>query len=338
MNGRTEHMLVIEKRISNFISDKPSLIKVFYNSMSVNTPETKYNYLTNVCDAFDIMYGKSNWDDATIVNTRTEKINEFFTQRQTTIVNDGVISSSKIATQHSALNSFFRCLKNLEYIKENPMDKATKRPKIVKKKQKIALTDEDVRIILDNVENGVGSNKAKAFQQKWKKMHIAIIHLFLSTGIRKEALREINISDIDFERRILTVIEKGGKKREIRINSDVMDYILDWMEDRKNILDESGVDTDALFITNKRGVQRIGPITVNNILNKYAEGTNKKISAHKFRHKAGTDVYRESGGDLLLTKEFLGHASVSTTQIYAVPDNEKMEEIVSRIHQKYKKE
>lgn len=332
MNGRDEHTIKVEKSISNYIKNRPLIIKEYYNSLAGRTAESKYNYIIKVCQAFDGMYGEKNWNNEIVISTTTAIINDFISKKSLTVVKGGLMGTSAIATQVSILNDFFRFLEKNNYIATNPVSKSAGRPTVVNKKPRVMLTEEEIDIILNNIENGVGSSKAINKQKHYKTMHKLIVYILLTTGIRVEALVNINLSDIDFDKKIITIIEKGNKPRNIMILPEVEVIIKQWIDERAGLMGDSIKDTDALFITKRNGFQRISRLTVNVLLDKYSEGIDKKISAHKFRHTAGTQVYQKSGGDLLLTQSFLGHKDVSTTQIYAEPDQSKMADVIAQIY------
>lgn len=332
MNGRDEHTIKVEKSIKKYLVDKPLLIHRFYDSLAGKTAETKYNYVTKICNAFDMIYGKNNWDDAKVTKTTTEDINRFISQKSLKVVNNELIGTSAIATDVSILNNFFGFLEKNDYITSNPVMKSAGRPTTVNKKPRVRLTNDEIDIIFHNIETGVGSSKAINKQKHFKTMHKLIVYILLTTGIRIEALVNINISDIDFKNKNINIIEKRNKLRKVMLLPEVEEVLIQWLEERKAMMGDNINDTDAVFITKSNGFKRIQRTTVNALLKKYSEGIDKKISAHKFRHTAGTQVYQKSGGDLLLTQEFLGHADVQTTQIYAEHDRSKMADVISQIY------
>lgn len=142
-----------------------------------------------------------------------------------------------------------------------------------------------------------------------------IITLFLNCGMRLSELVGINISDIDFYERRLKVLGKGNKERMVYLNSACMSALNRYFEVRKE--NKKASAEPALFISNqnkrisKRRVQQIVEDTL-----KSAGLDGKGITTHKLRHTAATLMYQYGDADVLTLKELLGHASVSTTEIY----------------------
>ena len=147
-----------------------------------------------------------------------------------------------------------------------------------------------------------------------------IILLFLSCGLRLSELVGINLSDIDSDFTRFVVRGKGNKTRVLYFNEICRDALKQYLCVRQRSTIARGrrvKDTDALFLS-RNGV-RMSVKTVQYMLNKQlaACGLDKRgYSAHKLRHTAATLMYSESGIDIMLLKEILGHAQLSTTQIY----------------------
>lgn len=142
-----------------------------------------------------------------------------------------------------------------------------------------------------------------------------IITLFLNCGMRLSELVGINIADIDFDEKRMQVLGKGHKYRMVYLNNACVDAINKYLSVRLDI--PKAKDEPALFISNqnkrisKRRVQQIVDSTL-----QQACLDGKGITTHKLRHTAATLMYQYGGADVLTLKELLGHASVSTTEIY----------------------
>lgn len=139
----------------------------------------------------------------------------------------------------------------------------------------------------------------------------AIITLFLQTGLRVSELVNINISDIDFKDKKAKVIVKGNFERIIYFNDYTINVIKKYLNTRND-------NIDILFISSRKTRLNINSV---NIICKNAfrligilDTTN--YSAHTLRHSAASIIYHHTQ-DLLLTKEFLGHSNIASTQIYA---------------------
>lgn len=147
------------------------------------------------------------------------------------------------------------------------------------------------------------------------KRDYCIITLFLNCGMRLSELVGINIADIDFYENRVKVLGKGNKERMIYLNSACMDAINKYMKIRKS--NSKAAAEPALFISNQNkriSKRRVQQIVENTLTAAGLDG--KGITTHKLRHTAATLMYQYGDADVLTLKELLGHASVSTTEIY----------------------
>ncbi len=141
-----------------------------------------------------------------------------------------------------------------------------------------------------------------------------IITLFLSTGIRVSELVNINISDINFDKKSINIIGKGNKERIVYFNEKCKERLLQYINNYRN-KNEINVD-NALFINNRN--QRL---TVNRV-EEICKNAYKSIgledrgyTVHTLRHTTAVTLYRQTE-DILLVKHILGHSNITSTQIY----------------------
>ena len=144
-----------------------------------------------------------------------------------------------------------------------------------------------------------------------------IIDMLLITGIRIKELSNINIEDINFKDKYINIIAKGNKERQIYINEYLKHKLLEYTKDKNK----------PLFL-NIKG-QRLGTDGIERICKKafYLIGR-KDCSAHALRHTSATLMYKYKP-DIVLLREFLGHKSVTTTEIYTHLDNERLKNAVN---------
>jgi len=155
-----------------------------------------------------------------------------------------------------------------------------------------------------------------------------IIDFLYSTACRVSELCTIRLSDIDLHEDFLLVTGKGSKQRVIPIGTQLKINILEYMKKRDNYL-TSNVNT--LFITkNSNPMERT---SIYRVVKKTAFNTGLKdsIHPHTLRHSAATHML-EAGCDLRTLQEFLGHSSVSTTQIYTKLTKEFLSEVFQESH------
>ena len=194
-------------------------------------------------------------------------------------------------------------------------------------RDRILLTRDDFKKIINAVENGVGSSGSRKYQRKYKNRDMSIMLLFMTTGMRKTALREINVEDIDFDNKKLRVIDKGHKIHEYSLADGLIKYLEDWIFERKLYL---GVNkTDALFIS--RDMKRISGQSITELIDKYAYAAlGYHISPHKLRSGLASILYNEKH-DLEYVRRVIGHSKIDTTKRYVVTDNKEREEAADYI-------
>lgn len=159
----------------------------------------------------------------------------------------------------------------------------------------------------------------------------AILEVLYGTGCRVSELAGLDLHDVDFETNTAIVTGKGNKQRLVPVGSFASDAIQMWLPDRL-ALRKPGADPGALFLS-VRG-NRLSRQTVWRIVRSAGQSiriSEKHLSPHVLRHSAATHMV-EGGADLRTVQELLGHASLSTTQIYTRVSPEHLREIVLVSH------
>lgn len=225
------------------------------------------------------------------------------------------------ARKLSAIRALFKFLYKNGMIQQN-CAALVDTPKL-HEKAIIRLDANEVADLLDNVEQGGGLTKQqRAFHDATKLRDVAILTLFLGTGIRISELVGTNLNDFDFANDRFVVTRKGGNQMTLAFGVEVRNALLAYLEERKTVIPLSGHE-DAFFLSMQR--KRITPRAVENLVKKYAKLTTplKKITPHKLRSTYGTMLYQESG-DIYLVADVLGHKDVNTTRKhYAAMIDEK---------------
>ncbi|RBW69868.1 tyrosine recombinase XerC [Bacillus taeanensis] len=160
----------------------------------------------------------------------------------------------------------------------------------------------------------------------------AILELLYATGIRVSECCRINIADIDFSIGTVLVLGKGRKERYVPIGSFALEALQYYINDgRHKILSQAASKTNALFL-NYRG-ERLSERSIRTSLKKIIEKTalNIHISPHVLRHTFATHLLNE-GADLRSVQELLGHANLSTTQIYTHVSKDRLREVYMNHH------
>ena len=165
-----------------------------------------------------------------------------------------------------------------------------------------------------------------------------IIELLYSSGARVSELMDINISDInvvasdDGDITTVKLRGKGGKERIVPLGSFATKAIDDYLVRIRPMLAAKNAKVDGAFFLNARGT-RLTRQTAWNIVLKAAEaaGVSEQVSPHVFRHSYATHLL-DGGADIRVVQELLGHASVTTTQIYTLITIDKVRESYRTAH------
>lgn len=210
----------------------------------------------------------------------------------------------------ASLRTFFKYFHKTGVFKEN-ICSLIDMPKI-HQKPIIRLEAVEVLNMIEMAESGEQlTDTQKRFHKSSRLRDVAILTLFLTTGIRVSELVGINILDIDFNTNGFRVTRKGGNEVILYFGEETKKALLDYIEERKAKADFSLASPLFLSIQNKRLCVR----AVENLVKKYARIISplKKISPHKLRSTYGTMLYQETG-DIYLVADVLGHKDVNTTK------------------------
>lgn len=163
-------------------------------------------------------------------------------------------------------------------------------------------------------------------QSDFPERDYCIIALFLNCGMRLVELCGINMAD--FRDETIKVIGKGNKERLVYLNDACLDALQHYLPERAKL---KLVEKDALFVSKRTG-RRLTPRRVQQIVGqclKSAGLDGRGFSPHKLRHTAATLMYQYGNVDMLALKEILGHANVSTTQIYTHINTRQLKKAVA---------
>lgn len=212
----------------------------------------------------------------------------------------------------SALKSFFDFMVRAGHIDLNPAD-AIPFPKLEKTIPKV-LTVDDVFRLLDGIKTG-----------SWmEKRNSAMFETFYSTGMRISEIHGMDMGDIDFQGQVIRVSGKGGKQRMVPVGQRALDSVLSYR-------DALNQDVTPVFVNKDFG--RLGTRSIRRILDKIVIqcNLNVPVSPHTLRHSFATHML-DSGADLRGIQEILGHASLSTTQVYTHVSMDRLMKVYDNAH------
>ena len=162
----------------------------------------------------------------------------------------------------------------------------------------------------------------------------AIIELFYSSGLRLAELVSVNAGDIDMADGMLSVTGKGAKTRRVPVGTKAREAVLHWLRVRANL---AAAGEPALFVSSRGG--RIHPRTVRARISQWAQeqGASRNVHPHLLRHSFASHLL-ESSGDLRAVQELLGHADISTTQVYTHLDFQHLAQVYDQAHPRAKRQ
>ena len=163
----------------------------------------------------------------------------------------------------------------------------------------------------------------------------AILELFYSSGLRLSELVNINKNDINFDDGIISVTGKGNKERVVPVGSFASEAIHKWLKIRKNISNLSP-ENKILFLS--QNAKKLTPRAIQYRLKFWAikQGIPENIHPHLLRHSFASHLL-QSSQDLRAVQDLLGHANISTTQIYTHLDFQHLSKIYDKSHPRAKK-
>lgn len=244
------------------------------------------------------------------------EISERFVRSYLGVLNEKKYEKTSISRKLSSIRGIFKFAFQHNFIVGNPILSITN-PKTKRKLPDIT-TSGSILEIYDEI--GKSNDNHELIK--------AIFEILYGCAIRVSELCNLNISDLDLDRKTLIVLGKGNKMRVVPIGEKSIPVIHNYMLTR-NIPDFN----TPLFLTEKN--QRIYPRYVHRIVGKYLGKVTeiKKKSPHILRHSAATHML-DNGADLHAVKEILGHENLSTTQIYTHISVERLKSTYKKAHPK----
>jgi len=229
------------------------------------------------------------------------------------------ISAKSLARYLASLRSFFNYCQKQNFLEEDPT-LGVKTPKIGKSLPKT--------MDIDQVQSLLNVPQSDPLSVR----DLAIMELLYSSGLRISELINSNLNDIDLHEGLIRVTGKGNKQRIVPVGQVAINQIKQWLGFRNLWINEH---EPALFIT--QAGTRLSTRSVQKRLKEWAVklGLDTNLHPHKFRHSVASHLL-ESSGDLRAVQEFLGHANLSTTQIYTQLDFQHLAKTYDATHPRAK--
>ena len=239
-------------------------------------------------------------------------------------LHDVGIAATSQARIISGLKSFYGYLLLEKEIKVDPME-LIDTPRVGRYLPDVLSVEE-----MDAVLSAIDLSKPEGTRNR------AMLELLYSCGLRVSELITVRISCYHEQEGFLRVIGKGNKERLVPMGGAALRWVQHYREQTRSHQQVKPGQEDYLFL-NRRGGKLSRMMVFNIIRDQVLKlGITKQVSPHTFRHSFATHLV-EAGADLRAVQEMLGHASITTTEIYTHLDRQRLREEVLMFHPRYKK-
>ncbi len=230
------------------------------------------------------------------------------------------LSPRSIQRTLSSIRSFYRYLLRNDLATVNPAN-GVSAPKQSRKLPEVLDVDQMNQLLNINKDEPLNA-------RDW-----AIMELMYSSGLRLSELVNLNLDGLNLNDQTVRVIGKGNKERIVPIGRIAIKALECWLEKRVHL---AAADEQAVFVS-KRG-KRISQRSVQLRMNEWGikQGLDSHVHPHRLRHSFASHML-ESSGDLRAVQELLGHADISTTQIYTHVDFQHLAAVYDKAHPRAKK-
>ena len=230
------------------------------------------------------------------------------------------LSGRSVARLLSAARSFFRYLNREGHCPDNPVT-AVSAPKTSRKLPEPLDTDQMARLLAIDADDPLAVRD------------LALMELLYSSGLRLSELVSLDLGQIDLATGSLRVTGKGNKQRDLPVGRQAREALQKWHGLRGSL---ARAGEPALFVS-RRGT-RLTTRAVQARLAQWGlrQGIDSHVHPHKLRHAFASHLL-ESSGDLRAVQELLGHADISTTQVYTHLDFQHLAEVYDQAHPRARK-
>ncbi|MBU1099865.1 MAG: site-specific tyrosine recombinase XerD [Bacteroidetes bacterium] len=229
------------------------------------------------------------------------------------------MKSSSTGRYNSSIKGFFHFLSKNNYIRKNPTDNL---PSVkIARDLPVVLSFNEIESILDQPD----INDNLGLRDK------AMLELMYSSGLRASEVLTLKLSDLFFSEEVIRVLGKGNKQRIVPVGSSAVDWVTRYLTFVRPHFLKRELSGNIIFLNKRgKGLSRMG---LWKIVKKYVleAGITKEVHPHTFRHSFATHLL-EGGADLRAVQEMLGHADISTTQIYTHIDREYIKQMHTDFH------
>lgn len=319
LNYKQESHLKLEKKLSEQLKDAPSFVSdYFFMLKSARTKITSWGYLR---DMFQFFINKQIINKTEIVNITADDMKNItfihIIQYLDMLLLERNNSLSTINTKKAVLSGFWDYLVNIQCVSQNVVTKISKskykREESSQRNIKLPSKEE-----LDKFSRRIRESNSNDFL---KTRNMAIVKLFVFSGIRCEELIGLNMEDLYIYERpyYITVLGKGHKelKEKVYVSQKAIPYLGKYLGERKRFIEErlktnENFDKTAVFLSD-----RANRISVNSVVNLFKQYSKNTITPHMLRHYYGTKLYKKTKNIKLVQKQ-LRHRDIETAAKFYV--------------------
>jgi len=230
------------------------------------------------------------------------------------------LSGTSIQRNLAAIRALYRWLQREGFAQNNPAD-GIRPPKSKKKLPKVLDVDEIARLL------ELPGDTPLVVRDR------AIMELFYSSGLRLAELANLRWSDLSLRAGLVRVTGKGNKTREVPVGRKAQEALSDWRQHWSKLADP---DVLQIFVSQRGGALSVRSIQARLSHWSKKQGIWKRVHPHMLRHSFASHLL-ESSGELRAVQELLGHADISTTQIYTHLDFQHLAKVYDQAHPRAKK-
>lgn len=231
------------------------------------------------------------------------------------------LAKRSMARALSAVRALYRFLQNEQGLEQSPV-RSARAPRL--ERHLPGYLDRD------RTEALFAAAESRASGDDAGQRDLAILELFYSSGLRLSELTGLNLLDLDLLGDQVKVRGKGRKERLVPLGSRASRVLRRYLETRERLAARMGADRQAVFL-NPRG-KRLTPRSVQRIVHRAFDAIGVDgLKTHSLRHTFATHLL-DNGADLRAVQELLGHASLSTTQIYTHTSVERLKKVYQQAH------
>lgn len=273
------------------------------------SPYTVLNYLRDVKALLD------SAQTTPLIDLHTQHIRRFIAD-----LHGKGLSGRALTRMLSSWRSFFKFIARQDKAQHNPCE-GIRAPKSPKTLPQVLSPDQAAQLLQISVNDPLA------------KRDKAIFELFYSSGLRLSELTNLRVNDVNFADGLVTVIGKGNKMRMVPVGRFALDSLKEWLVERQVL---NTAEPQYLFVnkTGKALTQRAIQYRLKHLAIK--QGMACHVHPHMLRHSFASHVL-QSSGDLRAVQEMLGHANISTTQIYSHLDFQYLSKTYDAAHPRAKK-